>query len=614
VHHGKLASNARLEKDLLELLNIVCHNGVLNDIDEQKQREFDKAWNERMKKHKESKTSVEYVVQDAIETHKYTFKRFQLKKWLEITSDQFIEDTSIPSGGHWSNTLKKLKYSTSTIAGMHPDAQYMQGTKSLADLEDNDSYQQKCLMRSIWQGIRAGKVADVIEMCKKHKLFWLAASLRGIELDNLHLFRYLDTCYKYSNALIKDNSNEVTKYEREIYAFLCNNIDALESLRGNQEDYLQHWRDWMWIVVKADYEYDIWNKIYDYRKELATFSSLYPESGHLKEASDFIDKLQRQLKTVHKHTGVIRCNGNDEVNIKDVYACLSDFVPAESSPFEQFILRLQVSLMRGYKGLKAFITGDISTFLNTPQSFEDSERLMRIVCHLLLFLRENTTSGCNKLADLVSNDLLYKSIEVYIDHLIANRLYHLVPTYGKYLSKPRRTSVFVQLLVSMQRDVQLRSQDFMDHKLSAKAEEVVSAVQRVLDDPQELVEIKKRVVETIKEGGDSSGTAAVPAASPMPSRVAEGESITPVRAQIPITPLSTGLRNRLAGGDTPFIKSSAMKSKRGGDLDTSMDVADTAIGNHESQRITSLHWLLQKDGRPEIGLLNKLEACKQANR
>ncbi len=582
---------------------------MLNDIDEQKQREFDKAWSEQIKKHKESKSSIEYVFHDAIEKHKYTHKRFLMKKWLEDTSDPFIDDNRVPSGGHWSNTLKKLKYSTSNIAGMHPDAQYVASTKSLADLEDNDNYQQKCLLRSIWQGIRAGKVEEVIEMCVKHKLFWLAASLRGIMPDNLHLFRYLDTCYKYSNALNPDNASEVTRYEREIYAFLCNNIDAIESFRGNQEDHIQHWRNWMWIIVKTDFEYDIWNKIYDYRKELAAFSSLYPESDNLDEASDFIqNKLLFQFNSVHKYTNNIR----PDVNVKDVYSCLTYNVPG--NPFEQFLLRLQVSLMRGYKDLKAFIDGDVASFLNNPQPFEDSDRLKRVICHLLLYLKENTTSGCPKLVELVPNDLLFKSIEVYINYLVANRLYELVPTYGKHLSKSRRINAFVQLLVAMQHDVQLHSQDFMAHKLSQKAEEVVSAVQQSLDDPQELVEIKKRVVEKIKNG-ENDTTNPVSSPSPMPSRLAGRGSATPAsRAEFPTTPLSTGLRSRLVSGDTPFIKSSAMKSKRGGDASFTMDVADSSINTHESQKITSLHWLLQKDGRPEIGLLNKLEACKQANR
>ena len=443
-HHGKQASNARLERDLLKLLKIVCKDGVLNDIDDQKRQEFDKAWNEQIKKHKESKVSVEDVFWDAINKHKYTFKRFLMKQWLEDTSDPFIDDNRVPSRGHWSSTLKKLQYSTSKIAGMHPDAQYVASTKSLAELEDNDNYQQECLLRSIWQGIRAGKMKEVINMCENHKLYWLAASLRGIMPSNLHLFRYLDTCYRYSYDLNPNNASEVTRVEREIYAFLCNNIAAMESFLGKQGDYLQNWRNRMWVIVKTDFEYDIWDKIYNYRKELAKFSSLYPESNELEEASDFIqNKLLLQYNSVHKYTGnVLR----KEVNVKDVYSCLNvDDVPGNQ--FEQFLLRLQVSLMRGYKDLKAFIDSHVSSFLNNPQNFEDSDRLKRVICHLLFYLRDNTTSGCPKLADLVSDDLLFKSIEVYIDYLITKRLYDLVPTYVKHLSKSRRMKACVQLYV-----------------------------------------------------------------------------------------------------------------------------------------------------------------------
>ena len=165
----------------------------------------------------------------------------------------------------------------------------------------------------------------------------------------------------------------------------------------------------------------------------------------------------------------------------------------------------------------------------------------------------------------------------------------------------------------MQHDVQLHSQDFVAHKFSQKADEVDEYLQQVLDDPQEVVEIKKRVVEQIKRGDICTDPTSI--TSPMPLRTVGGGSVTPgSRVEFPTTPLSTGLRSRLGAGDTPFIKSSAMKSKRNANASFTMDASDASVNAHELQKIKSLYWLLQKDGRPEIDLLNKLEACKQANR
>ena len=64
------------------------------------------------------------------------------------------------------------------VQSMHPDAQLTSDAHMLP-IEGSDCHQQEALLKSIWQLLRCGKMDIAQDQAKRHRLFWLAASLLG---------------------------------------------------------------------------------------------------------------------------------------------------------------------------------------------------------------------------------------------------------------------------------------------------------------------------------------------------------------------------------------------------------------------------------------------------
>jgi hypothetical protein len=64
------------------------------------------------------------------------------------------------------------------MSSVHPDAQISDG--HMLPLEGVDCDQQEVVLKSLWQLVRCGKIAEAQLLASRHRLFWLAASLLGV--------------------------------------------------------------------------------------------------------------------------------------------------------------------------------------------------------------------------------------------------------------------------------------------------------------------------------------------------------------------------------------------------------------------------------------------------
>jgi Nuclear pore protein 84 / 107 len=186
------AAEARAERDLWSLLDILTRSELLVDLDSPS---CETALRAAMGQLTE-RSSVEDVENTALCNDDRIKKGRVLLEWLEDCATDRVTLAPELRADPWAATLdaisrdlrstvKASKSSSSLsdtvvarINSMHPDAQLTPDGLVLP-LEGGDCDQQELVLRSIWQLLRCGKMKDAQEVALKNKLYWLAASLLG---------------------------------------------------------------------------------------------------------------------------------------------------------------------------------------------------------------------------------------------------------------------------------------------------------------------------------------------------------------------------------------------------------------------------------------------------
>jgi hypothetical protein len=523
---------AKAERDLWALLFNLTDAGLFCDFSESLDSTTIKEIEAKLP---DVSISTEEVINVAYSFSRRLKKGRVLKDWLEHAAQQDIEFNS-PNKGCWVDTYNFLSrsqnswregYNLDSVSNLDPDAQLKQegSTLRLLQLHGNDAQDQQSLMWAIWLCIRSGKLEEAQKLARDNDAFWLACILLGesevyyssqivsetqtqVERrGNSNRAMWLNTCVKYADSLQKNKENfsgsnnrlsslpgyskqpmfQVAEIEVAIYSALSNNLSLLLNsplLSYGRRDSGDGdvWVDKIWAVLKASHEHDLLQIVHSHHNRRAEESDLYLDSSEniLKIESELICKYKSSEWSCEVASCGLLFDKLKPPNYDKLLELLESTADTDSPisiTAEDILLYLQCCIMAGTSTTSSNIH-QVSRFLTVraKKSFPGKSRVLRIYCHLVLWLRYSFVDSVTEHNDrmkLREPDLLvlyprvFKSdftvlISAYVDHLIAQKQRTLVASYVACLPcRENRISLYLELLQSMQGSLE-KAEDAMN--------------------------------------------------------------------------------------------------------------------------------------------------------
>eukprot|EP01038_Epipyxis_sp_PR26KG_P008118 gene8118-10994_t len=526
-------ASLKAERDLWSLLEILSWANLLDDINEDEcEDKFMQAMNAL-----NLNSSIPDYINAVLANDNRVKKGAILKEWIEKAAADSVVECPVPKAEPWSDTMQRINRekrsnpsrtdknnSQSKMQSIHPDAQL---TKEgfLLSLDGSDQLDQELILKSIWQLIRSGQLESAQKTAYDHRLYWLAASLKGqdshhyetmatevdendennntvqslVRIGNLKQPIWMKTCWKYSQILsknpnnwklnTKDNSNNNNIFdlsktyninnkssansigilEMSIYAALSNNIQVL-----NSSPLINSWHDKVWVYLKATHERDLLRVIHKYRCIKQNHSIYYPgcDMKVISSERELLDMSKHNLSNLSTSNCIqifqkvpIHINynnyNNTTTNNWDNHTTKND----NNNEVENIILKLQASVIEGKASIISFIGEIMLPILLNSDHTNIHSILLRLFCHFCLWLKYSPSNTKNNqllfsqkknvcdydLSDLIADEVLYLSIEKYVDYLIiVRKQYSLVATYVVFLSRPLRIKKYVELMQFIQ--------------------------------------------------------------------------------------------------------------------------------------------------------------------
>lgn len=309
-------------------------------------------------------------------------------------------------------------------------------------------------------------------------------------------------CWKYAEKLSETSKNSISGVlESSIFASLSDNTEVLLS-----SPLINTWSDRLWVMVKAAQNREVMRVTKEWRNRLKSQSNLHPgcDAKIIKIEDEIFQNTDRQLAGINLGT-------SENLFDKGSKCCVAQQKnPASQTSqdltVEAFIQHMQVAVIGGLKGIKSFMQQIAMPFLKDRDLEQLKQRnvgndstqsshhgcILRLLCHFCLWLRYSTpdiapsssttttsasfnfsstpitpqrggdvtASGRHSLlSECVPEDLLSKSVEAYIDHLIYTKQRSLVATYACALSRPKRIEKYVSLLLAIHNDSHALTRD-----------------------------------------------------------------------------------------------------------------------------------------------------------
>lgn len=464
-------NESKAERDLWSLLKFLSLSDLTGDISENYSMEnLSNALNE-LPLH----ASIPDFINTAYSADERLKKGFVLIEWLETAYLDNLYSIPVSKKAPWADTLFDILNSSKDKSGrvnsLHPDAQLTKAGKMLS-LNYHDKMDQERILQVLWQLIRCGKFTEAQELAAEHDLYWLAASLRGVNshyyvgnnqnieqssmdiddsnsesisrVGNLKQPLWMTTCWKYSqnlfncpdnwklpnvNAVNDKDTNSTGILEMTIYAALCGNLEVLL-----ESPLLVSWQDKLWAYMKTMHLRDLTTISLECRSRKAFRSAFYPgcDAATITAEKEF-------LALLNKATSRFQFS-----NCKDLF---SKVPPPTSKNAESILYQLQAAFVEGYSGILYFCKENLPLILATKEHYPGKPSILRLTAHLLIWLRSVPSLGYQ---ELVNDELFYQSIELYIDYLITSQQFNLVAIYSVYLNKRRRTRKYALVLLALQ--------------------------------------------------------------------------------------------------------------------------------------------------------------------
>lgn len=464
------ALEMRAERDLWSLLFMMSGADVLGDMSADQQTARLQAALEGM--------PVMATIPDYINTAYMVDDRLKksaiLKDWVEQAASDQVR--AVPTSVHepWADTLDLLTHTTvntrtnkTQLQSIHPDAQVMDG--KVLPLIGVDRADQEALLNYIFQLIRAGQMRTAQEVAHQHKVYWLAASLRGIashcyeqiehmdrdeqivRIGNIRQPLFVRTCWRYSEKLAGNNANwdlpTANAYSRldalgskplagghtsagllemTIYSALANHTKVL-----SQSPLLTTWHDKLWVYLKGCHDRDIARVVQAYRTAKAAHSAFY--TG----CDESTLNVEEEVLALYAET----------LGTKSVVDCtdiLKEAAPPSGRNLLCLLYQLQAAAMGGRSALQVFLEEVVRPLSDQPLA------VWRVLVHMLLWMTYCPRDCSSSLHSVVPPDLLFLIIERYIDALIDQSDYHLVALYAVYLPRGMRIRKYGYLLYRIQ--------------------------------------------------------------------------------------------------------------------------------------------------------------------
>lgn len=522
LHRESLESRA--ERDLWNLLDKLSNENLLDDINNEKcQSDLDKILSDIDKK---PIYSNEDLINQLLQNDDRLKKGMLLKNWLESAAADKVITTQAPSNEPWSETYKNIKNIQDDphsnvddredyIQGSDPDSQITKSGKFLR-LDGTDMSDQELFLSSIWQLIRSGQLVAAQQLAYKQHMFWLASSLIGInEVSYNNVLQYYGhdddddkvvrvgdpkkpvwtrTCWKYAKVLSTEESNlKLSRapvksfagnrnqmstiagaYELAIYAALSNNIQVML-----MSPLITSWEDKIWVYIKALYENNVAKIIHHNRLSKKRHSNFYPGCDH-----EVIRAEEEIITNINQQTF-----GISIANIEKLFEKNETKLKYDETPnAKELIYLLQARVMQGGTAIKKCLGKEVKNFLelSNKSNFPGSSRILRVLCHFILWLKHTAPEFSGSHSIDIDNELLDLSAGLYIDHLILNKQRSLVAAYAKYLTRPLRIKKYKDLLKS----IRTSSNDDEEKEMIRLAK---------LYFPNDVVDITKAVVEDARD-------------------------------------------------------------------------------------------------------------------
>ena len=654
----RMQADARAERDLWALAGALTEAGLLEeDINENFQSIVEDVVNRcdpdasiaevftlalqssyRVKKGRVLKDWVEGASRDKLEM----LQSPHGANWVETLRKLQGENvnTTRMSGMKAKNSFSASKgpsmEHTPAVTSLHPDAQIGEDGLVL-QLEGTDASDQETMLKSIWQLVRCGDLIGAQQLASSQDAYWLAASLLGVadpysdpadpeeaHRGNYNRSKWMQTCAKYSSHLNNNKNNQMAssamdfgaapfagahkKYEIfggpgcgiqtsnleiGIYASLSNNITCLKN-----SPLLVSWADKIWSVLKSAHEADLNEISYVHHVRRSERSKLYPG------ASTQVMKAEYELGEAYRNSGlctdVSHCqelfkyypppNCNEIRKAAKVTASGKILFTAED-----IFNCLQSAFMGGLKYIHEFINETSIIITRSDLEFPGRARVVRVYCHLALWLRYSyydTTGAPAALASCISQGVYCSLVGAYIDHLTLQKQRSFVAAYVACLPQREiRIRKYQELLLSMQSDLE-KSQESLGSRtvildISGTAFEEEREVIRqggLYFNFQDLQEVCKRVVQRVMARNDALGDGSL--SNSKATDIGDSDDVV-------FSQFRSSLKRPLVG----TLAANATVLNNGKEND---------VSRADIRCIESLRWLLY---RPD----NRIEAVCQAN-
>lgn len=498
----------RLERDLWTLLQMMSSADVLKPIDHQTcQQQLDETL-----QNLPIIATIPDFINAAFKVDDRLKKDEILKAWLEKSVQDKVVSIPVPSLDPAYDTLQAINRSGKNsgkvaLKSIHPDAQLTKDGMMMA-LVGDDKVDQERLWQLIWQLIRSGQLTEAQQIAHEHRVYWLAASLRGVDnhyytmlggaesqgvdsMDvdeqqaNVHIARignlrqpvWARTCWKYAENLFnnrlnwKSNAQDATNaglLEMSIYASLANHSKVLLA-----SPYIQSWHDKVWIYVKAIYQHDMNHIIHTYRQRKVEHSQFYPGCN-----AKVMDAEHQLIDLLEMSLAPLALKSTDDIFTQ---------VPVPTSlNAESILIHIQSAFIQGYHGLKKLIESGLwMKWIDAKEHYPGQSSILRVLCHVLLWIRFSPDQSSDQFRSLVHENLFYATLEAYMHYLIEQKHYHVVGQYSVYLSRHRRIQVYAELLLSIQHRNIAEVQAEETSRALAIAEQLF---------PEDVIEITRAVV------------------------------------------------------------------------------------------------------------------------
>ncbi|KAG8826499.1 Nucleoporin nup84 [Serendipita sp. 401] len=347
----------------------------------------------------------------------------EIQKWLESIYRPI--EPPLLTNEYWKFTTMDLKQKrrqgqttrTGYVRTLDPDAVNRIGDSGV--LNADDAEEEKSLLDSLFQHIRAGKLEDAIEICQTAARPWRAALLRGsyqLRWDSLNDLSERDT--GVSEEIWSGNrrwilwrqmcaeasmSSSLSTTDKALHASIAPSVYTLPALLPM----CHTWEDHLWARLGA---------LIGDRVEM----KLGETAGGFWNPGSFRDRLALRARLESDVKPFVGQESDWESVIAHQLDELSDMAVETSDPVEDFLRRSQLGVIcRKMKSL----------LIEVEDAFKDSEESLpveslRFFAHLWLFL--NMINASNELSST-------RIIEKYIEVLQQSGERDIVALYTSFL-------------------------------------------------------------------------------------------------------------------------------------------------------------------------------------